>query len=110
MGKLNSRYTNYIPEPVHSGLKKIAFPVLSTRDDKRGSRFKTKKLLGAINYEDDFYYNIISLGFKEDDLSRFINKNWVMENALGYYKEKVGNRNKSLSDFRNIDKLISLEG
>lgn len=109
MGKLNSSYTRVIPQSLHMGIKKLAFPVLSTSDDKRGSRFKIKKLLNAINYGNDFYYNIISLSFKEQELQKLLRNEHVHALSLNYYKEKTG-KVKSLSDFRNIDRLISLEG
>ncbi len=110
IGKLNSKYTNLIPEQVHSGIKKWTSPIFSTKDDKRGSRFKAKKLLGAINYEDDFYYNIISLAFKEGEMTSLLKDKYQVNNTFRYFKEKVGDKNKSLTDFRNIDRLISLEG
>jgi asparagine synthase (glutamine-hydrolysing) len=34
----------------------------------------------------------------------------VKTGLLRYYKEKVGHKSKSLSDFRNIDRILSLEG
>lgn len=110
MGRLNSRYTSFIPAGVHNTIKSFSSNLLSTSDDKRGKRFKVKKLLKAINYDDDFYYNIVSLGFQDVELSTILKKEHFLLNSLRYYKDKVGSSNKTLSDFRNIDKIMSLEG
>lgn len=110
IGKLNTQYTSLIPQSLHGSIKNVSTPVLSTKDDKRGNRFKLKKLLNAINYEDEFYYNIISLGFQTEDLAAILKEDKFLEDSLQHYKEQIGKNNKSLSDFRNIDKIISLEG
>lgn len=110
MGKLNAKYTSLVPEAFHGNIKDLLSPALSTQDDKRGKRFKVKKLLNAINYEDRFYYNIISLAYQTTELSQILKPERLLPNALQYFKDKVGANNKTLTDFRNIDKLISLEG
>ena len=110
MGKLNSHYTRMFPEFIHTSLKKVTLPLLATKDDKRGKRFKVKKLLNAVKYNEDFYYNIISLGFKEEELKDIMEEDYLLSDSLSHYKKKIGERNKSLTDFRNIDRLISLEG
>ena len=110
MGKLNSRYTSLVPRSFHDAVKKITAPILSTKDDKRGMRFKVKKLLNAINYEGDFYYNIISLAYQQQDARNILNDNFFLPNVLDHYRRLVKDQNTSLTDFRNIDKIISLEG
>jgi asparagine synthase (glutamine-hydrolysing) len=65
--------------------------------------------LKAINYDGDFYYDILSLSFQENELKEILKANDYVEDPLSYYK-KNGNQNKTLTDFRNIDKIISLEG
>lgn len=109
MGKLNTRYTSIVPEFIHRNLKSAADPFLSTKDDKRGNRFKLKKLLNAINYKDEFYYNIISLAYQPKEIQRLLKEELHENESLGYYKKKVTG-SSSLVDFRNIDKIISLEG
>ena len=64
----------------------------------------------AINYEGDFYYNIISLAFQEDEVKDFLQSEYYKSKPLEYYKNFIGNKNKTLTDFRNIDKHLSLEG
>ena len=110
MGKLNTKYTSLVPKSFHKTLKDFLNPIVSTKDDKRGSRFKLKKLLNAINYEDEFYYNIISLAYQSEELSQILKEEKFLSDALSYYKMQIGENNKSLTDFRNIDKIISLEG
>lgn len=110
MGKLNQKYTQIIPPIAHHFLIKSVRSLLHSKDDKRGKRFKLKRLLKAINYEGDFYYNIISLGFTETEVKELLNSNWFYKDGLEYYKSKIGNNNHSITDFRNIDKIISLEG
>ena len=110
MGQLNSRYTGFVPEFLHGRLKSLSNPLLSTSHDKRGKRFKLKKMLNAINYQDDFYYKIISLGFQSEEVQDLLRSDYFRENSLKYYKGLIGGNSKTLTDFRNIDKIISLEG
>lgn len=110
IGKLNNKYTSIIPKSIHSGIEKIGNTVLKTSEDNRGKRFKANRLLKAINYEGDFYYNIISLGFQENEVKDFLNTNYYNEKPLNYYKKLIGDNNKTLTDFRNIDRHLSLEG
>ncbi|HOD10879.1 MAG TPA: asparagine synthase C-terminal domain-containing protein, partial [Flavobacterium sp.] len=110
IGKLNNKYTSIIPKSIHSGIEKIGNTVLKTSEDNRGKRFKANRLLKAINYEGDFYYNIISLAFQEDEVKDFLQSEYYKSKPLEYYKNFIGNKNKTLTDFRNIDKHLSLEG
>lgn len=110
MGKLNEKYTNNIPSYAHKGVAVILGNLLHVKDDNRGNRFKINRLLKAINYEGDFYFNIISLGFQEVELKSVLKPNSCEGNSLSYFKNKIGSRNKTLTDFRNIDRLLSLEG
>ena len=110
MGKLNQKYTQIINQNVHNLLSKSIRNLLHTKDDKRGKRYKLNRLLNSINYDGDFYFNIISLGYSEDDIKELINLNYFKPNSFDYYKKIVGKNNTSISDFKNIDKIISLEG
>lgn len=110
MGKLNEKYTNLIASSIHKKITDTLGNLLHTKEDNRGNRFKINRLLKAINYEGDFYYNIISLGFQENEVGLVLKANLYNENTLSYYKNKIGNNNKTLTDFRNIDKQLSLEG
>jgi len=110
MGRLNQKYTQFIPEKVHQFASKSIEHLLHTKDDKRGKRFKLNRLLKAINYNGDFYYNIISLGFTTAEVKEILQSNYFYNNSLDYYKIKIGNQNKTITDFRTIDKILSLEG
>ncbi|GGC88388.1 asparagine synthetase B [Flavobacterium lutivivi] len=110
IGKLNHKYTTIIPKGFHSTLSNFTTSLLKTTDDKRGKRFKANRLIKAINYEGDFYYNIISLGFQEDEVKNFLKSDFYKNNPLQFYKEIIGSKNKTITDFRNIDRHLSLEG
>lgn len=110
MGRLNEKYAAVVPQMVHKPLVKAAGSLLRTADDNRGKRFKANKLLKAINYEGDFYYNIISLGYSESEAREILKPGVFEQDALLPYKQKAGNNNRSLTDFRNIDRMLSLEG
>jgi len=110
MGRLNVNYTNLVPRAVHDFSKNVLNTILSTKGDKRNSLFKAKKFINAIDYEGDFYFNIISLGFLEDERKRIFKENIFISNPLAYYKQLIGEKKVNLTDFRNIDRLLSLEG
>ena len=110
MGNLNTHYTNLIPKRLHQSFLKVSSPLLKTSDDNRGIRFKLNRLMRSINYEGDFYYNIISLGYTEQELHQLLHPAVLRNKALDYYKHKFGTPPTTLTDFRNIDRLLSLEG
>jgi asparagine synthase (glutamine-hydrolysing) len=110
MGKLNEKYISFIPHFLHKKLALTFENLLSTKDDKRGYRFKISRLLKSINYEGDYYYNIISLGFQDYEVKEILNDYLYKPNSLMHFKKKINNQSKTLTDFRNIDKIISLEG
>ncbi len=110
IGKLNQNYTSLIPKSLHNPFASAMQSVLKTGDDKRGKRFKISRLLKAINYEGDFYYNIISLGFSESEAKEILISSWFLSDPMRRYKDLAGSQNRTLTDFRNIDRMLSLEG
>lgn len=110
MGYLNKKYTSIMPQKLHFNIVDLLDNLFSVKEDSRGNRFKIKKLLKSINYEGNFYYNIISLGFTEDELKSILNIGSISSNSLQYFKDKIGLYSSSISDFRTIDKHLSLEG
>lgn len=110
MGTLNQKYTQVVPQKAHRFIVSVIKNLLRTNDDSRGKRFKIKRLLKAINYEDDYYYNIISLGFTDTEIKEVLSDAHNYNNSLDYYKSKFPTKNASITDFRSIDKAISLEG
>jgi len=111
IGKLNSKYTGLVPRGLHEKLNQLAPALLKTKDDKRGKRYKISKLLDAISYDDAYYWDIISLGFDQDDMDYLLHEKSKERDIFGYYKTKIKIHSpKSLTDFRIVDKHMSLEG
>jgi asparagine synthase (glutamine-hydrolysing) len=111
MSKLNHKYTSLIPKWIHENGLSLANKFLADREDLRGLKFKTNRLLKSINYEGDFYYNIISLGFNVSELEDILLSNFYVPAVLNYYKNKLSLVNSnSIHHFRAIDKNLSLEG
>tara|TARA_B110000908_G_C10266107_1_gene464119 strand:+ start:5719 stop:7605 length:1887 start_codon:yes stop_codon:yes gene_type:complete len=109
INKINNTYTNIVPEKAHKLLQNTSYFFLRTKDDDRGIKFKIRKTLDSIDYNDNFYWNMISLGFKESEVNKILINS--SEGTFDYYKNNIGlNKSDSLSDLRNIDKHISLEG
>ena len=107
IAKLNSLYTKYVSKSFHKSISKF-FYLLTLNEDDRGIKYKAIRFLESINYNDDFYKRIISLGFQAEELSKLfkndINKIDLLSNDFFLKKPKT------IHEFRNIDKSISLEG
>lgn len=109
ISRINNTYTNIIPKVFHNFIRSSSKPLLKTRDDNRGFRFKLKKAIHSIDYNNNFYWNIISLGFKPNELNQLLKDS--NDNFFNYYKNTQNLKSgKSLYDLRLIDKHISLEG
>lgn len=110
IGRMNDKYSSLIPQNFHNTFRPALSNLLSTKDDKRGLRFKLRKLINSINYEGDFYYNIISLAYQEEELNEMLHDNWIERGVFELYKKRMNYKASALEDFRNIDRHISLEG
>jgi asparagine synthase (glutamine-hydrolysing) len=109
INNINKNFTKLFPEKGHQLLKKTISPLLKTKDDNRGFRFKVKKAIDSIDYNNNFYWNIISLGFKEYEINLLLKKK--SSDIFEYYKKDLNlNKSESLYDLRMIDKHVSLEG
>tara|TARA_X000000950_G_C13915862_1_gene660976 strand:+ start:4587 stop:6467 length:1881 start_codon:yes stop_codon:yes gene_type:complete len=109
INKINNTYTDIVPEKLHKLFKKTSSFFLKTKDDDRGIKFKIRKVIDSIDYKNNFYWNMISLGFKEVEVNKILKKN--TSRNFDYYKNDLGlNKSNSLSDLRSIDRCISLEG
>lgn len=108
IGRLNRYYTRLIPENLHLRLQKGSRRLTRQRSDLRGMRFRIRRLLDSISYRSDFYINMLSLGFARDELS------FLLVSGLGRQPDwddyTQGETVDSLSDFRRLDRKISLEG
>ena len=110
MGMLNKKYTAIIPQNIHNKSSKLFNQWFSTKEDSRGFRFKMNRLLKSINYDGDFYFNIISLGFNEAEIKTLLQSASYSPKSLNYYKSKIDSNINSITNFRAIDRLLSLEG
>ncbi len=111
MGKLNERYSKIVPKKMHELVLRLSSPLLKYSHDNRGFRFKTNRLLNSVDYEHQYYWDIISLGFTKNSLHQYLLPGELDIAIFEEYKEKTGIANPtSLTDFRIIDKHISLEG
>tara|TARA_B100001094_G_C18196294_1_gene811430 strand:- start:1731 stop:3617 length:1887 start_codon:yes stop_codon:yes gene_type:complete len=106
---INNYYTNLISEKAHNLLKNTFSLLLKIKDDNRGLKFKIKKTLNSIDYNNNFYWNIISMAFKENELNKILIKS--SNGIFNYYKDDLGlSKTNTLTDLRKIDKHVSLEG
>ena len=107
IGMLNSKYTKYISNKNHRKVLKFSNNFIKSSNDDRGVKHKIKKLLNSISYQNDYYLNIISLGFKKNDLPSLLKEEYAVNDVLN---QLIQFPVKSLSDFREVDRRISLEG
>jgi len=112
MGKINQKYTTVVPEKLHRVVEKMINPLLHTKQDIRGKRFRARKLLKSIDYSNNYYWDIISLGFSSNTLATFLKPEYLISEPFQWYKAKseIASSPKNLTDYRNIDKILSLEG
>jgi len=111
MGKLNNKYTSIVPKGLHKQIIKLSSGLLNTKDDNRGKRFKLNRLLKAFNYDGNQYWNIISLAFTDKEKVELLKSSGLIENTFAEFKTRYNQHNpKSLTDFRLVDKHVSLEG
>lgn len=111
VGKMNHRYTSLFPSGLHESIWKLANSLLASKDDVRGRKFQIRKLLNTINYNGQFYWDIISLANTQLQLNEILLLHLQDSNLFTEYKEKLNiEKAKSLTDFRMIDKIVSLEG
>ena len=109
IGGINQKYTSLVPRFLHQNVLKVANALTKQKGDERGLKFKVRKALNSIDYDDSFFYNIIKLGFTDKEMSIYLNEKDRVKNPLAYYQQRIPNP-KNLTDFRNVDKMISLEG
>ena len=111
MGKLNNKYTSLVPKGLHKQILNLSSGLLNTKDDNRGKRFKLNRLLKAINYDGNQYWNIISLAFTDQEKAQLLKSNSLIEDTFAEFKTRYNQHNpKNLTDFRMVDKHVSLEG
>ena len=111
MGKINHKYTSLVPEFFHRFIKNTYQHIFKLKEDNRGLNFKINKLLNGIDYNNEFYWKIISLGFQEQGLQNILLPGYQENQIFSGYKKALNiDKVSSLTDFRLIDKMLSLEG
>ncbi|WP_340063253.1 asparagine synthase (glutamine-hydrolyzing) [Ascidiimonas aurantiaca] len=111
IGKMNQKYTQLVPKSFHGFIRNAASALLATKDDHRGKRFKIRKLLNAVDYNGQFYWDIISLANTENQLREIMLPHLFDNSLFEEYKEKLNiDKPVSLTHFRLVDKILSLEG
>jgi asparagine synthase (glutamine-hydrolysing) len=111
IGKMNNRYTGIVPKGIHKTIASLSNKYLINKDDTRGKRFKINKLLNAIDYDGDFYWDIISLANTSSQLEEIMSPDYFDTNIFQEYKDVLGKQKiETLTDFRLVDKILSLEG
>lgn len=111
MGKINRTYTKFIPKNIHNSILNFSNVLLKTKKDNRGKRYKINRLLNAVDYSNDYYWDIISLGYAANTLSDYLMPEFLEQLPFEYYKKITGITSpKNLKDYRTIDKNMSLEG
>ncbi len=110
MNVINERYISIVPLSFHKFFKKQSSILLNTKSDNRGLRFKLKKVIESVDYNNQFYWNIISLGFKPYELKKVL-INEPKQDVFSHFKDRLqGVNENSLHGIRSIDKIVSLEG
>lgn len=109
IGNINKRYTSVVPQSFHKVVLNLANSFTRQTEDSRGIKFKIRKSLHAVDYDNNFYYNIIKLGFSDDDMNQYFLPHITNEKPLQYYQSQISTPT-SLTDFKEVDRMISLEG
>lgn len=111
IGKMNNKYTSIVPKGLHKTISKLSNKYLINKDDTRGKRFRINKLLNAIDYNGGFYWDIISLANTSTQLEELMSPDYFDSKIFQEYKDVLGKENiETLTDFRLVDKILSLEG
>lgn len=109
MGMLNKFYCQLLPLKIHNIILNYSDKILSDQNDERGFKYKLNRFLKSVDYDNDFFYKIIKLGFQEEELNNIL-KSFFKNDVLDFFKQTNNIIPSSIKDFRNIDRSISLEG
>lgn len=111
IGKMNDKYTSFVPKRLHKTISGLGNKYLIDKDDHRGRKYQINKLLNAIDYDGEFYWDIISLANTSNQLAEIIVPEHFENNIFTEYKNVLKNQKiKTVTDFRLADKILSLEG
>lgn len=110
IGKVAQKYQQWVPETIHHWNKRIIEYFTNQRSDQRGSKYKIKKLLNALDNPQDAYLNLVALGLFESEYKQLFRPEWQQIDVFDHYRKLIPQRPKNLNDFRKIDRLLSLDG
>lgn len=109
--KANRYYTNIFPEVLHKTMVKATRRLLIDKNDTRGLKFQMNKLINSIDYRNNQFWNIVSLGFTENDREKLLKEFIDGDDLLVHHKRQYGKEEvRNLNDMREIDRIMSLEG
>jgi asparagine synthase (glutamine-hydrolysing) len=110
IGQLSHRYQQWVPKPLHWFNRFFFNRFLSSKSDRRGFQYKAKKFLNAIDEKDNTYLNIISLGVFSKEYDQLFQPQWKQKEVFVPYSDKLPKQPSQLNDFKQIDRLLSLDG
>ena len=110
IGKIAQRYHQWIPRPLHNLNRLILNRFVKQRSDQRGSKYKIKKLLNALDDPQNSYLNIISLGMFDKEYRQLIRAEWHQKDVFHHFRDLMPEKPQTLNDFRKIDSIFSLDG
>jgi asparagine synthase (glutamine-hydrolysing) len=108
--KIVSNYVKIIPEIFHNLIKNNHNRFFPVKSDERGFNFKIKKFLDAVSYNEETFFNLISLGYSKDLMLEIFNDRFVDNSGWDYFLKIMPKNPKLLNDFKKIDSILSLDG
>ena len=97
MGLINKNYTYYVPKKIHDIILKYSKFLTNINNDSRGYRYKIRRIINSISYDNDFYLNIISLGFNKSEMFNLFTDKYLVQNTLDSMIVLI----QSLNDFKS---------
>lgn len=111
VGKINSKYTSMVPKNLHQFVIKNMDYVLKYKGDKRGQKYRIRKMLNSVSYDGSHYWDMISLANTENQLKKLLKSDMFHQDIFMGYKKKLSiEKPNNITEYRFIDKIISLEG
>ncbi|MGB0257004.1 MAG: asparagine synthase-related protein, partial [Flavobacteriaceae bacterium] len=110
IGQLSHRYQQWVPKPLHQFSSFFFNRLLPSKSDRRGFQYKAKKFLNAIGEKDNTYLNIISLGVFSREYDQLLQTQWQQKEVFAPYRDQFPQSPSQLNDFKQIDRLLSLDG
>ena len=110
IGKVAQTYHKWVPKTIHQFNRLIFDYFVKQRSDQRGSKYKIRKLLNALDDPQNSYLNIISLGMFDKEYRQLIRAEWQQKDVFHHFRDLMPQKLKKLNDFRKVDRILSLDG